>query len=72
MLENVGREDRLIRFVAGFIYLVLWFFGAVRGNLAFAIGFVSLYAIATGVLGHDPIYRLLDFSTLEGTREKEN
>ncbi len=69
MLENVGREDRLIRFVAGFIYLALWFFGAARGALAFALGFAAIYAAVTGTLGHDPIYRLLDFSTL-GERQK--
>jgi hypothetical protein len=70
MLENVGREDRLLRFAAGFIYLGLWFFGAARGTLAFALGFAAIYAAVTGAMGHDPVYRLLDFSTLaEDKRE---
>ncbi len=72
MLENIGREDRLIRFVAGFIYLGLWFFGAARGPAAFALGFVAIYAAVTGAMGHDPIYRLLGFSTLPEGREREN
>lgn len=70
MVENLGREDRLIRFVAGILYLSLWFFGAARGTLAFALGLGAVYAAVTGALGHDPIYRVLGKSTAaEGHRE---
>jgi hypothetical protein len=71
MIENMGQEDRLIRFVAGFIYLSLLFFGAVRGTLAFTLGLVAVYAAVTGALGHDPIYRVLNKTTKgEDSREK--
>jgi hypothetical protein len=72
MVENMGQEDRLIRFVAGFIYLSLLFFGAARGTLAFTLGLVAVYATVTGALGHDPIYRLLNKSTKGEGRREEN
>ncbi len=66
MIKNMGQTDRLIRYVAGFIYLALWFLGAVvPGTLAFTVGVVSIYVVVTAALGHDPIYRVLDFSTRE-------
>ena len=72
MVENMGREDRLIRFIAGIIYLSLWFFGAVRGTLAFSIGLVAVYAAVTGALGHDPIYRALNKSSKGAEQPEEN
>ncbi len=65
MLKNVGRTDRMVRFIAGLAYLFLWFFRVVAGVTAFAAGLAAVYAVITSLLGHDPLYRLLSFSSLE-------
>ncbi len=67
---NLSKSDRMIRFVVGLSFLSLWFFGTIIGILGFMAGLLSLYAIATSVLAHDPIYRLLNFSTLEAEQKE--
>lgn len=71
MLKNIGRTDRMIRFIAGLAYLFLWFFRVVAGVTAFAAGLASVYAVVTSLLGYDPLYSLLSFSSLEEKTDGE-
>ncbi len=62
--KNVGKTDRLVRFVLG---LLLFAAGAfyLGSPLAYAAYFVGLILIATGALGTCALYSLLKFTTLE-------
>ncbi|HHX77856.1 MAG TPA: DUF2892 domain-containing protein [Firmicutes bacterium] len=65
MPKNMGRTDRMVRFIAGLAYLFLWFFRVVAGVTAFAAGLAAVYAVVSSLLGYDPLYSLLSFSTRE-------
>lgn len=65
MPKNMGRTDRMVRFIAGLTYLFLWFFRVVAGVTAFAAGLAAVYAVISSLLGYDPLYSLLSFSTRE-------
>jgi hypothetical protein len=62
--KNVGKTDRIVRFVLG---LILFAAGAfyLGSPLAYAAYFLGLILIATGALGTCALYSLLKFTTLE-------
>ncbi len=62
--KNVGKTDRIVRFVLG---LILFAAGAfyLGSPLAYAAYFIGLILIATGALGTCALYSLLNFNTLE-------
>jgi hypothetical protein len=62
--KNVGKTDRIVRFVLG---LLLFAAGAfyLGSPIAYAAYFVGLILIATGALGTCALYSLLKFTTLE-------
>lgn len=62
--KNVGKTDRIVRFVLG---LALFAAGALYlgSPLAYAAYFIGLILIATGALGTCGLYSILNFNTLE-------
>ncbi len=62
--KNVGKTDRIVRFVIG---LILFAAGALYlgSPFAYAAYFLGLILIATGALGTCALYSLLKFTTLE-------
>ncbi|HEY9167749.1 MAG TPA: DUF2892 domain-containing protein [Candidatus Kryptonia bacterium] len=58
MKRNIGKVDRWIRIVVGFIVVSLVFWGP-----ATAWGWLGLIPLVTGVLGFCPLYVPFKFST---------
>jgi len=58
MLRNEGTLDRALRIILGLILLSLVFVGPQT-----LWGLVGIVPLATGLLGHCPLYRLVGLST---------
>lgn len=60
---NEADWDRLLRVLLGAALLALGWSGAVPGLWGAAVKLFALFPLVSGLLGWDPIYALLDFST---------
>jgi hypothetical protein len=71
MKKNLGVTDRIIRFVFMDLLLGMCLWGMNVPILVATVSFVlSLYLIATIVVGYDPLYHIVDFDTREVSSEK--
>ena len=64
MKLNESNIDRIIRAVAGVVFLYLGFGGVLGGGLAIAADVVGVVMLATAAIGFCPIYALTKISTL--------
>ena len=64
MKLNESNIDRMIRAVAGVVFLYLGFGGVLGGGLAIAADVVGVVMLATAAIGFCPIYALTKISTL--------
>lgn len=60
MNKNVKNTDRIIRVLAGFVLLSLYFWGPQT-----AWGLIGVIPILTALVGFCPLYSLLKLSTLK-------
>lgn len=58
MKTNEGNLDRIVRIVAGLIFLALVFVGPKT-----AWGWVGIVPLATGLIGFCPLYKIFGFDT---------
>ncbi|MDT3678622.1 MAG: DUF2892 domain-containing protein [Burkholderiaceae bacterium] len=58
MNRNVGSWDRVLRIVAGLVLIVLTLMGTIG-----VWGWIGLVPLATGLIGHCPMYKMLGLST---------
>lgn len=65
-MKNVGKTDKIIRIILGFVLLSLIFI--IPGNLRF-IGLLGIIPIVTALTGFCPIYRLFHLSTNKKMKE---
>jgi len=63
MKANESKMDRIIRIVAGIVFLILFFTGTVTGTLGIVLIFLGAVLLITGVVGFCPLYGLLKLST---------
>ncbi len=63
MVKNLGRTDRLIRFVVAIVIGILLLLGALHGAAAIILGILALILLVTALLGFCPLYLLFKFST---------
>ena len=63
MKQNESKLDRIIRAVAGLIFIVLFLADVITGTLGIILLVVGILLLVTGVLGFCPIYALLKFRT---------
>ena len=59
-MKNVGKTDKIIRYILGVGLLSLLFI--LNGNIKF-IGLIGLIPLGTALLGFCPLYALLHLST---------
>lgn len=64
MKLNESNIDRIIRAVAGVVFLYLGFGGVLSGGLAIVADVLGIIMLATGAIGFCPIYALIKVSTL--------
>lgn len=60
---NQAAWDRTLRVLVGGALLILGWSGAVSGLWAMAIKLFALVPLGSGLLGWDPVYALIGFST---------
>ena len=65
MKINESNLDRIIRAVAGVVFLYLGFGGVLAGGLAIAADVVGVIMLATAAIGFCPMYTLLKISTFK-------
>jgi hypothetical protein len=63
MKPNESGLDRVIRVVAGIVFLALYFTHVVTGGLGIAFIVLGAVALLTGVVGFCPLYALLKLRT---------
>ena len=70
MKQNMGKADKVIRFVLAAVFSVLYFTGTVTGLLAFVLLALGGIFILTSVVGTCPLYLPFGFSTCEVKENK--
>ena len=70
MKQNMGKADKVIRFVLAAVFSVLYFTGTVTGPLAFVLLALGGIFILTSVVGTCPLYLPFGFSTCEVKENK--
>ncbi|MGH9361259.1 MAG: YgaP family membrane protein [Thermoanaerobaculia bacterium] len=61
--RNEANWDRLLRILAGFVFVVLGLAGAIGEPAATALSIFGWVPLLTGLLGWCPIYSLFDVGT---------
>lgn len=61
--KNMGRIDRLLRFVVATGILTLYFTGVVSGWLAVVLLIFAVATSFTGITGYCPLYPILGWNT---------
>lgn len=64
--KNESTIDRILRVIAGVVFLVLGFGGFVGGGLGLFFKIFGFIPLLTGVIGFCPIYALLGMRTNKG------
>jgi len=68
--RNLGRYDRIIRFVIGVAALGAWYFGAVAGTIAIVIGIAAFMLIGTSAAASCPLNSMANINTIS-QKEKD-
>ncbi len=63
MKVNESKVDRIIRVVAGVLFLVLFLTNTVAGTLGTVLLVLGILLVVTGLVGFCPIYALLKIKT---------
>jgi hypothetical protein len=70
-LRNLGRKDRIIRFVIGVAALGAWYFGDVAGTIAIVIGIAAIMLIGTSAAASCPINSVAKINTMSQKEKDE-
>lgn len=70
MCGNIGKYDRFLRVVIGAILLVVAFNNYVSGALNYALYFIAVILLLTGIIGWCGLYTLLSISTKSNEIDK--
>jgi Protein of unknown function (DUF2892) len=70
MKQNMGKADKIIRFVLAFVFSTLYFTGTVTGPLAYVLLALGGIFILTSVVGTCPLYLPFGISTCEVKEKK--
>ncbi len=65
MTSNIGKPDRIVRFVLGFVLLVIALVGPINGLAAVVVLIIGLVMLATATIRFCPLYRLLGIQTCQ-------
>jgi len=63
MKKNVGSTDKMIRFGAVALILILYVTGVIAGGIALLLGIVAFVLLVTGFFGICPLYGACGIST---------
>lgn len=63
MIKNIGKNDKLIRMIAGFLLAVLFMFNIISGVLGWIALVVAVILIGTSFMNFCPAYLPLGINT---------
>ena len=66
--KNVGKIDRVIRIVLGFILLYLFVANMVTAPWSYLVALIGLILLVTGIIGTCMLYSILGMNTLDKGR----
>lgn len=69
MKINMGKIDRILRFLLGVLVIYLYFTNQISGLWAVVLGIFAIIFIITSFVGFCPVYTLLGIKT--NKKEKE-
>jgi hypothetical protein len=69
MKINMGKIDRILRFLLGVLVIYLYFTNHISGLWAIVLGIFAIIFIITSFVGFCPVYTLLGIKT--NKKEKE-
>lgn len=75
MKANMGNIDRLIRFIAAGVIVVLYFNGNISGTLSYILLAVAAIFLLTSIAGVCPLYSVFGINTCsagKAGRQKES
>jgi Protein of unknown function (DUF2892) len=62
---NIGMIDRVIRLIAGLVFVGAFALNMVAAPWSYLVGLVGVIALITGAVGTCPLYSVLGIKTLE-------
>jgi hypothetical protein len=69
--RNLGRYDRIIRFVIGVAALGAWYFGVVAGTIAIVVGVAAIMLIGTSAAASCPLNSVANINTMSQKEKDE-
>lgn len=63
MSKNMGRADRILRFILAVVVAILYMTGQISGVAAAVLGVLAAVFIVTSFVGTCPLYSLVGLST---------
>lgn len=63
MQINMGKLDRVLRIIAAFVFIILYYTGTVTGTLGLIGLLVAAIFLTTTIWGFCPLYNLLGIRT---------
>jgi hypothetical protein len=63
MKKNMGKADRIIRFIVAAVVAILYFTNVISGTLAIVLGAAAVIFILTSFISFCPVYSLLGINT---------
>jgi hypothetical protein len=69
--RNLGRYDRIIRFVIGVAALEAWYFGVVAGTIAIVVGVAAIMLIGTSAAASCPLNSVANINTMSQKEKDE-
>jgi hypothetical protein len=63
MQANMGKADRIIRYIVVLVIIVLFVTRRIHGALAVVLGIIGIVLLLTAFVNFCPLYRILGIST---------
>lgn len=70
MKKNMGRLDRVMRFIVAIVVGLLYFTGQISGGTAMVLGTLAIVFLVTSFIGVCPLYMPLGMDTREEAADK--
>ncbi len=72
MTKNMGFIDRIIRTTLAAAFIVMIIMGVLNGIIAIILGVLAVVFIFTSVIGHCPLYTIINVNTLPKKKNRKN
>ncbi|MFO7731357.1 MAG: DUF2892 domain-containing protein [Spirochaetia bacterium] len=70
MTKNVGKVDKIVRYIISIVFLALVFTRTVEGSLAVILGIAAMVLLATGAMSFCGLYKFIGLNTKSDSTQK--